>query len=100
MIGEKLSPVLVEIEDALLEFEAYVGDQPNFTDDGFRAGIKIFMSVMMDKAFNLQSNEDMSMDTRIKMITKLGEDTRSLIKTYTDIDTHTLYEINKSDIPE
>lgn len=37
MIGIKISSILEEIEDTLVEFEANVGMKPNFTDDGFRA---------------------------------------------------------------
>lgn len=91
MIGEKLSPVLVEIEETLFEHEVMIGEKPNYTDDGIRAGIKIFMSVMMDKMFDLQDNEDIPMEQRIEMVEKLGKDIRSMVKTYTDIDTHELY---------
>ena len=56
MIGEKLSPVLVEIEDTLWEFEYdYPQIRPEYTTEGFRATCKIFMSAMMDKSFeNMQ----------------------------------------------
>ncbi len=91
MIGTKISPILEEIEDTLLEFEANVGMKPNFTDDGFRAGIKIFSSVLMDKIWELQEDENISIEDRIKMVQKVGEDIRKLVKTYTDIDTHKLY---------
>jgi len=92
MIGEKLSPVLAEIEAALWEFEAEVGIKPEFSDEGFKAGVKIFMSVMMDKLYTLQSKENMPMEDRGNMAMKLGMDIRKLIKTYTDIDTHEMYE--------
>lgn len=91
-IGEKISPILVEIEDALWEFEADIGFKPGYTDDGFRAGIKIFMSVLMDRIWELQDDENIDMETRKAMATKAGEDVRNLVKTYTGIDTHKLYE--------
>ena len=90
-IGEKISPILIEIENTLLEFEANVGMKPGFTNEGFRAGIKIFMCVMMDKIWELQSNENMDMQDRINMVQKVGDDVRKLVKTYTDIDTHEFY---------
>lgn len=93
MIGQKLSPVLVEIEDTLLEFEANVGIKTEFTFDGFRAGIRIFMAVLMDKIWELQTDENIDMDTRCKMVEKCGEDVRQLVKTYTNIDTHKIYDI-------
>lgn len=92
MIGEKLSPVLEEIEDALWEFEYEVQNKPNYTIKGFRAATKIFMSVLMDKIWELQEDEKITMDDRIKMVQKAGEDVRNLIITYTGIDPHDLYE--------
>jgi hypothetical protein len=92
MIGKQISPILSEIEDTLWEFEANIGAQPQYTIEGFRAGIKIFMSVLMDKMWNLQENETLTMEDRIKMVEKVGQDVRKLVKTYTDIDTHDLYK--------
>ena len=92
MIGSKISPILEEVEETLWEFEAYVGEKPNYTDGGFRAGIKIFMSVLMDKIWELQQLEKMSTEDRINMVEKLGKDVRDLVKTHTNIDTHTLYK--------
>lgn len=92
MIGKELSPVLVEIEETLWEFEVHSNSQPDYTTEGFRAATKIFMSALMDKIWNLQSNEDMEMEDRIKMVEKVGNDVRNIIKIYTDIDTHELYK--------
>ena len=94
-IGQKLSPILTEIEDTLWEFEANRGTKPGYPIEGFRAAIKIFMSVLMDKIWELQSDEKITIDDRIKMVEKAGQDVRSLIKTYTDIDTHSLYQTNE-----
>jgi len=90
-IGGELSPILCEIEETLWEFEANNGMKPDFTIEGFRAATKIFMSVLMDKIWELQSDEKIDMQTRLDMAEKAGEDVRKLIKTYTDIDTHSLY---------
>jgi hypothetical protein len=91
MIGKKLSPVLEEIELTLLEYEANIGIQPEFTDEGFRAGIKIFSSVVLDRIWNLQESEELSMDDRIKMAESFGNKIREIVKTYTNIDTRQLY---------
>ncbi len=98
MIGKDISPILVELEGALLDFEVEFGAKSEYTDGGFRAAIKIFMSVLMDKMWELQLNENILMEDRIKMAHKLGQDVRQLVKTYTDIDTHKLYniELNES----
>ncbi|RLF56674.1 MAG: hypothetical protein DRN27_09235 [Thermoplasmata archaeon] len=92
MIGEKLSEVLVEIENTLWEFEANGGTKPEYTIDGFRAGIKIFMSVLMDRIWELQQDDKIDLQDRLNMANKAGEDVRKLIKIYTDIDTHELYK--------
>jgi hypothetical protein len=92
MIGKKLSPILVEIEETLWNFEAHSGTKPEYTLDGFRASIKIFMSALMDKMWELQGNENLSIDDRLTMAKKLGDEVRKLVKVHTDIDTRTLYE--------
>lgn len=90
-IGKRISPVLIEIEMALWEYEAHVSERPGFTDDGFRSALKIFMSALLDKMWSLQKNEAIPMDVRCDMAQKAGEQMRQLVKTYTDIDPHTLY---------
>lgn len=92
MIGKKLSGVLHEIESALLEFEANVNRPPEYTDEGFRAAVKIFMSAMLDKMWKLQENEDIDIDARVDMAKKLGNELRNMVRVYTNIDTHSLYK--------
>ena len=92
MIGQKISPILTEIEETLWEFEMNVGQKPGYTLDGFRSATKIFMSVLMDKIWELQTDEKIDIKDREKMVEKAGHDVRKLIKTYTDIDTHDLYK--------
>jgi len=91
MVGKELSPVLVQIEDVLWEFESETKGTPGFTDEGMRASIKIFMSAMMDKVWELQESEEMGMDERVKMVLKFGEELRELIKIYTSVDCRELY---------
>lgn len=94
-IGQKLSPVLVEIEDTLWEFEANRGIKPGFTNEGFRAAIKIMMATLMDKMWELTSDENIDLETRAKMAEKAGNDFRQFIKTYTNFDTHEMYKIKQ-----
>ncbi|HAS91577.1 MAG TPA: hypothetical protein DCS12_04835 [Clostridiales bacterium] len=96
MIGKKLSPILLEIEQALNEFEYYKGTKPEFTNEALRAATKIFMSVLMDKMFDLQIKEKMTHKSAYEMATVAGEELRRLIKIYTDIDTHELFKIDKT----
>lgn len=92
LIGEKLSPILEELEKAIWSFEVYNLGKPNYTEDGFRASIKIFMSTLIDKIWELQEKEGMDIENRGKMVEKAGEELRKFVKTYTDIDTHELYK--------
>lgn len=89
--GEKISPVLVEIEGAILDFEVAEIGKPDYSQDAFRAAMRIFMSAMLDKVWELQENENMGMANRCAMAEKLGNELRQIVKTYTNIDTTTLY---------
>ena len=90
-IGEKITPILLEIEKTLFQFESISNAQPNYSNEGFRAATKIFMSAVLDKMWNLQENEKIDFQDRINMATKLGNEIKTLIKTYTDIDIFKLY---------
>jgi hypothetical protein len=92
MIGKKISPVLSEIESALIEYELNINRPPEYTDEGFRASVKIFLSVMLDKMWKLQEDEGIDIDTRADMAEKLGNELRNIIRVYTNIDTHNLYK--------
>ena len=91
-IGEKLSPILEEIEATLLEYEEQELGQPLYTEGGFRAAVKIFFSVIMDEMWDLQVDIGMSMEDRLVMAEEAGLDIKKLIMKYTGIDTHTLYK--------
>ena len=91
-IGQKISPILSVIENALWEFEVNNGCKPEFTEKGFRAATKIFMSALTDKMWELQENEDLTLTDRENMATKAGEAVRNFVKVYTNIDTHDLYK--------
>jgi hypothetical protein len=94
MIGQKLSPILEEVEGELWEFEANRGIKPEYTNEGFRAATKIFMSVVLDKMWELQESENIPIEDRSNMATKAGEDIRQLVKNYTNIDCHDLYKLD------
>lgn len=92
MIGQQISPVLVELENTLWEWEANTGSKPEYTQEGFRAGIKIFMSVLLDRIYELQEDEKIEFPDRCNMAQKAGEEVRKLVKTFTNIDTIELYK--------
>lgn len=92
MIGNRLSPILEEIESTIIEFDANYGMKPQYGKGGFRAATKIFISAMMDQLWELQDNEKMPIEDRTNMAEQLGKDLRKLIKTYTDIDCQDFYK--------
>jgi len=91
-LGIQISPILEELETALLEHQIQANDILVFSKNGFRASIKIFMDVMLAQMWDLTTNECMAQPDKENMAKKLGEDLRALVKTYTNIDTHELYK--------
>jgi hypothetical protein len=94
MIGKQLSNLLVDIEQRLWEFEFDTPDQPEYTDEAFRAVCKIFMSALMDKMWDLQEKEGLEIEDRVTMAVSAGNDINKLVKMYTDLDTFKMYERN------
>lgn len=92
MIGKEISPILTEVEETLWFYESKIGDKPCYTEDGFRAACKIFISAVMDKMWELQERDDLDIETRQEMSASCGEEFKRLIKVYTDIDTGKFYK--------
>jgi len=95
MIGNKISPILEEIEAAIIDHEYFVQTPPDFSEDGFRAALKIFTCAMLDKMWKMQIDDKMDLNDRNNMATKLGEELSKLIHIYTGVDTKKLYSINE-----
>jgi len=91
-LGIQISPILQKIEMALLKHQIEAQDILTFTDDGFRAAIKIFIDAALAKMWVMQENENLSMEDKCNMTQKFGEELRKLIKVYTNIETHELYK--------
>lgn len=100
-IGERLSPILTEIETALFENQFYMQElidnnidcesKPNYTYEAFRSGVKIFMDVCLEKIYenDLKNNK-----TQLEMeqhAEDFGTAIKTLIRDYIDIDTTKLY---------
>ena len=92
MIGKAISEHLVNIETVLWQWEADKGLKPYYTDEGFRAACKIFMSALMDMMWDKQDYDKTELNDRVKMAESAGNELRKLVFTYTGIDTHKLYE--------
>jgi hypothetical protein len=95
MIGKIMTPTLLGLEGALIEFEAKFNQKPEFPDEAFRAATKIFFSALGEKMFELQQDEKMSQKDCLKMAENCGNELRKLIKTFTNIDSHNFYQTER-----
>ena len=94
MLGEKLSPVFEELEEALWDFEVNFPNEPaRYSIFGFRGAIKIFMSALLDKMWEKQEAKLVPQKERQEKAQKAGEEVMEFIKRYTGIDSHDLYKI-------
>jgi len=92
MIGKSLSPILLEIEEIIIENEVNLGIKPDYSKEALRSATKIFMSVILDKMWELQKLENIDIEDSDNMAIKCGEEIRVFIKKFTDIETHDLYK--------
>lgn len=92
MIGKQLSPILLEIEAAIIDFDCHVNTKPCYTEDALRAAGKILISVFMDKMWEMQEDDKMSQEYRLEMAQKCGEDLRKMFKIYCNVDSHDFYK--------
>ncbi len=90
--GVNISELLSEVENGMWERDFMELGSVGYTEKGFRAGIKIFMSVLMDKMWDLQERSKLTMEERNKLALSAGKDIRKLVLKYTGIDTHDLYK--------
>ena len=91
-IGKKLSPILYDIETMIIDHEAYEGTPHEFTHEGFRAALKIFMAALLDKLWKLQEEERIPYEHRYDMAREAGNKMREFVRIYTGIDTTKLYD--------
>jgi hypothetical protein len=90
MIGQQLSPILDELENCILEHNAF--NPPEYDDGAMRASLTIMMSVLMDKMWKLQEEENIPLNVRMDMAKQAGNEIRELVKKYTNIDTFDLFD--------
>ena len=88
----KLEPILLEIEDCLWEDDAKEQGANEYSDQAFRAAMKIFMSITMDKVWAEQCRKQMIQEDKEKQVAWLGDELYKLIKHTTGIDTKKLYD--------
>lgn len=83
--GKVLSPILLDVELAISDYTTQVGAKPNYDKYALRSATNIFISVLMDRVWELQEKEEMDLETRNKMAISCGEEVKRLVKVYTDI---------------
>lgn len=86
--GKIMSPILLDVEVAMAEYNKMVGRKPNYDRYALRSAVNIFISVLMDRVWELQEKEEMDIDTRKKMAQSCGDEIRRIVKIYTDLDTY------------
>lgn len=83
---------LVEIESGLWEHDNRVNkgiaEPYTYTDEHFRACLKVFMSAMLWK---LWEGNGENVEIISDMAGKMGEDIKEMVNAYTGIDTYDLY---------
>jgi hypothetical protein len=82
-------PILKDLAAGLLR-NAEI--KPNFSNDAFIDATLIFQTVFMDKLYDCQDYDGMSLEARSNMATVAGNELRKLIHTFTGLDTVKLVE--------
>ena len=67
-------------------------NKPNYSNRDFMNATIIFQTALMDKMYDNQDYDGMSMDDKMKMAESCGLALRKLIHTYTGLDTHKIEE--------
>ena len=88
--GQKISPIIEEISFTISNFNYNKGIKPCYNKFDMFYASNIFMSVLMDKMWELQNFDKMSTNDRLNMAQKAGEELRKFIKTYANIDMYQL----------
>ena len=86
--GEKMSPILSEIEDAILERCANLpNDRPLYPDNSILSAMTIFQDVLLDKAFIYWLRLGLTLDQMTKNAERIGDELRLMVFRYADYDT-------------
>jgi hypothetical protein len=91
--GKEITDALAVIEKVIIDHEVNNGEMLKYGEEAARAATKIFMSVMMERMYLLQIEERFEIKDAMNMARSMGDSLRSLIKTYTGLDTTKMYEL-------
>ena len=92
--AERISTVIDSIADAVLEYSVNHVEPPDLTIKTLESSIIIFQFALMDHLWKLQVVENMPQEQREEMASAAGSRLRELVKTFTGIDTHSMYPKN------
>lgn len=89
--GEKLAPILKDIETAIWEHNAnFEGERPLYPDEAMRSAACIFIDVLIDRMFAKQEKDGKPLKAREQEVTSVGRMLYETIKTCTGLDLHEL----------
>jgi len=89
--AEATEKYLTGISEELWIFDADVAQPLPYTDHLVAEVTHIFTHVLMNKMWEKQEKEDMANEEREDDAFRVGSKLHELIKDFTDIDTHTLF---------
>ena len=94
-VNNPYSEILKELEETLWEHDYLVEKEKaniyTYSNDDFRAAMKIFMSACMWKIWDRQEKDNFSMDMRIQEVEDFAEKLKILCELYLNIDVVKLY---------
>ena len=86
--GDKFTPVLTQIEYAILERQVSLpGDIPCYGKDAIMSAMAIFIDVLLDKAVSYWERLNLTPGQMEKNAKKIGDELRLMILRYADYDT-------------
>ena len=89
--GEKMAPILEELETAVWEHNAnFEGERPMYPDSAIRSAACIFVDVMMDRMYAEQERKDIPIEVRELQAETAGSVIRQMVLRFTGLDTHEL----------
>lgn len=89
--GEKLTPILKEIETAIWEHNIiFEGERPHYPDEAMRMAACIFTDVLLDRMWVEQERKGIPQDQRKLQAWNAGTVIRQTILKFTGLDTQEL----------
>lgn len=88
--GPAASELISEVGDMLWSIDAEYKEPYNFTDEALGSALKIFTTVLFDKAWTYQEKEGVPFEDRILFAEQVGSELRKLVKKHTGLETYNL----------